>query len=275
MGIPMPKPGQKDNRIPHSRVSKIIKNAKAKWSEKLKAEHTAELTAREAKIKEYEEQAKQYQAAEQLIETDADRYVALLATIYPDKYKRFTKAQIVAAEKREMAEAPKEPPPDVRYEDGTVGYSPEQFQRLREFDRQEAARIAMEKATKEFNARFGPIEQQFKTAQQQAQDVQRVRGHIGKLRDQWGADLIDNPEVQKEIIAHLDANPKVTLVEATRVIAMKRIAADRTKMRAELLKELQGAPRAAAKAPAAPVKSDAAANETIDDIIAKAARGIR
>jgi hypothetical protein len=60
------------------------------------------------------------------------------------------------------------------------------------------------------------------------------------------------------------------------VVAMGRISADRTKMRAEILKELQGAPKAAAKAPIAPNKSDASTtDQSLDDIIRNAARGIR
>jgi hypothetical protein len=276
LGIAAPKPGQRDNRIPYSRIRKIVANAKTKWSEKLKGEHTAELTARETKIQEYEERAKEFAAAEHLIETDPDRYIELLGQIYPDKYRGFTKAQAIAAEKREMADAPQEPPPDVKYEDGSFGYSPEQFLKLREYDRQEAARVAMEQATKTFNDRFGPIEREYQESKKNAQDIQRVRGHIGKLRDQWGADLIDSPEVQKEIIAHLDANPKATLVAAARAVAMKRISADRTKMRAEILKELQKAPKAAAKAPVSPTQSDKAADDqSIEDIIRYAARSIR
>lgn len=272
LGLSAPKPGQRDNRIPYSRLRKIVANAKTKWSDKLKGEHTAELATRETKIQEYEARAKEFAAAERLIETDPDRYISLLGQIYPDKYKGFTKAEKLAAAKAEVAQ---EPLPDVKYEDGTLGYSPEQFQKLREYDRKEASRMAMEEASKQFNERFGPIEREYQASQKNNEDVQRVRGHIGKLRDQWGADLIDNPEVQKEIVAHLDANPKATLVEATRVVAMGRISADRTKMRAELIKELQGAPRAAAKAPVAPVKSDSVANESIDDIIAREARRLR
>lgn len=270
LGLSAPKPGQRDNRIPYSRIRKIVANAKTKWSEKLKGEHTTELSARDQKIKDNEERAAQFDAAEKLIETDPERYLGLLAQIYPEKYKGYAKA------KSEDPQTPQEPQPDIKYDDGTVGYSPDQFAKLRAYERGEAARIAREDVTKEFNERFGPMEQEYKAAQQGHQQLQQVRGDIGKLREQWGADHIDNLDVQKAIIAHMDANPKDTLVAATRTVMLARIQANRTTMRAEILKEMKGAKTAAAKAPAAPDKSDAAnASESIDDIIVNAMRSIR
>lgn len=271
LGLSAPKPGQRDNRIPYSRIRKIVANAKTKWSEKLKGEHTTELTAREQQIKELNDLKATYDRAEKAIESDGEAYIAYLAKTFPAQYGRFAKP----ADGQKAAEKPQEPQPDVKYDDGSLGYSPEQFAKLREFDRTEAARVAEERAVRQFNERFGPIEQEYKATQQTNQDIQRVRGDIGKLREQWGGDLIDNPEVQKAIVAHLDANKGVTLVEATRVVAMARISADRTKMRAELLAEMKNAPRAAAKAPIAPNRSDAANTESIDDIIERAARSLR
>lgn len=272
LGLSAPKPGQRDNRIPYSRTVKIIKNAKTKWSEKLKAEHTTELSARDQQIKDFNDLKATYDRAEQAIQSNGDGYIEFLARTYPAQYGKYVKG---AAAPAAGAEKPQKPGPDLKYDDGTVGYSPEQWDRREEFTRQEAVRQAREEVTKEFNERFGPIERQYKDAQKNHEDVQRVRGDIGKLREQWGADLIDHPEVQKAIIAHMDANPKATLVAATRAVAMARISADRTKMRTELIAELKGAPKAAAKGPVAPIKSDASVNESYDDIITRAARSIR
>lgn len=269
LGLAAPKPGQRDNRIPYSRLRKIVANAKTKWSETLKGQHTTELTTREQKIQEIEAREK---AVERMAEADPEGYIGLLAKIYPDKYGRFLKPQAPGAK---ADDKPQEPQPDVKYSDGTVGYSPEQFAKLRDYDRKEAARIAKDDSLKEFNERFGPIEKEYQAGRQTQADIQRVRGHIGQLKAQWGADIIDNPEVQKDIIAHMDANPKATLVESTRVVAMKRFIADRTKMRSEILEELRGAPKAAAKTPQAPNRSDANTSESLEDIITRAARSIR
>lgn len=276
LGISVPKPGQRDNRMPYSRVSKVIANAKKKWLEKVKGEHTTELSARDQKIKDNEERARQFDAAEKLIATDADQYIGLLKKIYPDKYAGWTKAEIKADVAANKPAATPKPGPDIKYDDGTVGYSPEQWEKREEWTRAEAVRQAREEVTKEFNERLKPFEEQRQAQQRETQDIQRVRGDIGKLREQWGPELIDNPEVQKEIVDTLDANPKMTLVAAARTVALGRIGADRTKIRAAVIKELQGAPLAAAKTPAAPVRSDAAnATESVDDIIAKAMRSIR
>jgi hypothetical protein len=272
LGVAKPKPGQKDNRMPHSRVSKVILNAKKKWQEKLTAEHAIALAERDAKLSAREEREAQFDAAEKLIESDPDRYVGLLAQIYPEQYKRFVKAQDAPAAPQKDVE----PQPDVKYDDGTLGYSADQFAKLREYDRKESARAAREESTKEFNERFGPIEKAYKDTQKGHEDVQRVRGHIGKLREQWGAEVIDDPKVQTDIVKYMDDNPKATLVAATKAVVMKRISADRTTMRAEILAELKGAPKAAAKAPVAPNKSDAAAGEqSYEEIIRASMRGIK
>jgi hypothetical protein len=279
LGLAAPKPGQRDNRIPYSRTAKIIKNAKAKWQEQLKAEH-------EAALKPLQAQKDSWDNAEKLAATDPDRYINLLATLYPQQYRKFLQAQKQAAAP-EAAKAPAakqdpEPQPDVKYADGSLGFSPEQFAKLREWDRRESARQAKEETAKEFNERFGPIEQAFKSTQADQQRLVTVRGHIDDLRETYGADVIDDPEVQKEIVAHMDANPTATLKASTRDVIKKRqeaererFRADRTTMRAELLKELQAAPRAAAKAPAAPVRGNGGREESMDDIIRNAMHGLK
>jgi hypothetical protein len=281
LGITAPKPGQRDNRLPYSRVTKIIANAKKKWADKLAADH-------EAALKPLQAQKDSWDNAERLAATDPDRYIGLLATLYPQQYKKFLQEQRQTQEQATQPAAAKattqqdpEPQPDVKYSDGSLGFSPEQFAKLREWDRRESARQAKEETAKEFNERFGPIEQAFNSTQADMKRLQTVRGHIDDLRETYGADVIDDPEVQKEIVAHMDANPQATLKASTRDVIKKRndaekerFRADRTTMRAELLAELKAAPRAAAKGPAAPVRAAAGQEQSIDDIIRNAARSL-
>jgi hypothetical protein len=280
LGLAAPKPGQRDNRIPYSRIRKIVANAKTKWSEKLTGEHKAALTERDTKVQEFDTRDKNI---EQFISNDPEGYINLLANLYPQHYKKF----VGGGEPKEdpavaRAKADPEPQVDIKYDDGSYGYSPEQFAKVREWDRREAARVAKEQTTKEFNERFGPIEKEYKATQQTHEDTQRVRGHIGKLREQWGPEVIDDPKVQADIVAYMDANPKVTLVAAAREIVngrrateLLKLRADRNTMRADLIKELKGAPRAAARAPVASVRSDAGADETYEQIIRDSMKGIQ
>jgi hypothetical protein len=280
LGLTAPKPGQRDNRIPYSRTAKIIKNAKVKWQEQLDAKHQEALKPLQA-------QKDSWDNAEKLAATDPDRYIALLATLYPQQYRKFLQEQKQAAapepaKQPAAAKQDPEPQPDVKYSDGSLGFSPEQFAKLREWDRRESARQAKEETAKEFNERFGPIEQAFNATQADQQRLVTVRGHIDDLRETYGADVIDDPDVQKEIVAYMDANPKATLKASTRDVIKKRrdaeterFRADRTTMRAELLKELQAAPRAAAKAPAAPVRANGGRDESIDDVIRNAMHGLK
>jgi hypothetical protein len=281
LGIAKPKPGQRDNRLPYSRVTKIIANAKKKWADKLAADH-------EAALKPLQAQKDSWDNAEKLAATDPDRYISLLATLYPQQYRKFLQQQKQeqvapeAAKQQPAAQRDPEPQPDVKYSDGSLGFSPEQFAKLREWDRRESARQAKEETAKEFNERFGPIEQAFNATQADQQRLVTVRGHIDDLRETYGADVIDDPDVQKEIVAYMDANPKATLKASTRDVIKKRqdaererFRADRTTMRAELLKELQAAPRAASKAPAAPVRANGGREESMDDIIRNAMHGIK
>jgi hypothetical protein len=278
LGVARLKPGQKDNRMPHSRVSKVILNAKTKWSEKLTTEHKATLAETEKRIAAYEDYKKTVAGVEHLIENDPTRYLETLAQLYPQHYGKYAGGD---AAKPVVKQDP-EPQADIKYDDGSYGFSPEQFSKLREWDRREAARVSKEETTKEFNERFGGMEKDYKAVQESNAKVHQVRSDIDKLRDQWGADAIDNQEVQKAIVAHMDANLKDTLTESTRKVMTARweaervrLQADRTTMRTELLAELRAAPRAAAKAPNSPTKSDASGSESIEQIIASAMRGLK
>src|SRR5438067_2609456 len=75
----------RENRIPYSRVRKIIGNALKKNSET----HQTTLTQRDTELTTVKTRAAEADRWDNLIATDPDRTMQLLATLHPEKYGRF------------------------------------------------------------------------------------------------------------------------------------------------------------------------------------------
>src|SRR5262249_50680220 len=70
-----PKPGQRVNRIPQTRVVKMVKHAEARLAKK----HQEELKRHLDRVTEMERQMENYSRADHLIGTDPARYLQMLA----------------------------------------------------------------------------------------------------------------------------------------------------------------------------------------------------
>jgi hypothetical protein len=267
-GIKAPKKGERVNSIPYPRVRKITGN----FIKKVRTQHQQELSTRDTKIKDYEGQLTAVQRANQLIETNADRYILTLAAMYPDQYGKFVKGGTVEspAAPTVTAEAnDPEPTPDVRYEDGSVGYSPEQWNKLREWDRRSAARAAVAESEK----RYGPMVKSFNETQDRAQrlpvyqaEVERIRAIYGDVKDPNNPFTLDEQKAgangdpgQSEILQYLRTNSrfdasgrliyKPSLAEAAAAVLTPKLHAAHTveinKRRQEWLAEQKKRPNAA------------------------------
>src|SRR4249920_363868 len=103
----------KDNRIPYSRVMKIVDNARKRAAE----EHAK---AQEQSKKDYEaaqQELQNFRAVDQLIQSDPERYLTLLSGYVP-AYQRYLQQQ-----RQEAAQPPtlaeKMPEPDTKFPDGS------------------------------------------------------------------------------------------------------------------------------------------------------------
>ena len=133
--------GNKNNRIPYDNVKKILGNRESKAVEAVAKAigvdaKTLKFDGLEAAISEkmktytdLESQSENYARAEEVMMTDPDRYIRILATIEPEKYGKFLKA---LGEEGKTKEEPKEEEfevdldePDLDLGDGRSTYSPE------------------------------------------------------------------------------------------------------------------------------------------------------
>ncbi len=245
-GIKRPTKEQKDNRIPYSRQRKII----GKMVKGIHAKHQADIAAKDKTAADVAARIRDFEAADNLSKTDPDRYIATLAVLYPDKYQRFTKAE-AKAEIKEVVAASKEPipGPDLKYSDGTVGYSPEQLDKRDEWlvNKAKADTIAA------LEGRLAPIEKERQARDFQAETAPKIATLLNRMKDLWGDMFVEEYKKDKdsEILKVMTAE-KISLEAAcTKVLLPRKLAAaqsDKEKLRAEILDEMEkkGAKRAAA-----------------------------
>ena len=274
LGVKAPVEGQRENRLPYSRVKKIVENAIKKQT----TAHEAALNTRAQREAAYQRELEVYRRTDAIIRSDPDRFLGMLAALNP-QYKKFLASGNGEGTQRAQPAGRSTdpmPPPDGEYADGTKGYTPDGLAKLLDWrDRQTEARVAS-RIEQQYNERFGPIEQHYRTAQYTGQLRGKVRGQIENLKHAFGADLIDTH--QNSIALAMKADPRLTMAEAAAMVLVPKISAERTTMREAILKELQGRPKAATAAkPVAVSAGESDEADTTTDVVRKAvaAAGLR
>lgn len=259
LGFRLPKPGQRENKIPQSRVRARVKTALQKQAAKFGTERT-DLTG---KLTSADGELQTFRRADALIAEGASdpakarQYIELLAAIHP-AYKAFLSPAAAAAAGASETAVPQalkdlgpKPGPDITYTDGTTGFSQAQLDKRDEWLAASAEIRGYERSKKEFETRFGPIEKQFKTAADREAEAPRIEARITAIRDQWGELFIaqERAETAKkgssEIAQYQAAHPGVPFEQVVAAVLIPKMRADRTTMRQELLKELNGKKKAA------------------------------
>jgi hypothetical protein len=274
MGIKAPIAGQRENRIPYSRVAKIVENSR----KKLITAHTEALKASESKSAAANERLKNMHLVDNLINTDPQRYIAMLANVNP-AYKRFLEPVAAPAAAVPAAVVPAAtdpaPQPDAQFPDGSKGYTPEGLQKLLDWQARNIENNVTAKVTANYDKRFGPIERERAAAQHLQEKIPVVRAQIQAAKQTWGG--LWTPEAEAEIVKVMAANPRVSFEACAAHVLVPKSQVQRTSMRAEILKEINARPKAAAKAPAA---ASAAAVEpvgprTMEQVIADSLKGLK
>lgn len=250
-GITPPKPGQKDNKIPYSRTVKIIGNALKKQTDA----HTTRVTAVEARATSLETRVKSYENADRLADADPDRYMQVLATINP-AYKKFLPGGAAGTEKPAAAAAvstAQAPGPDVKFEDGSFGYSPEQAQKREEWLIGQAADQGYQRAKADFEKQFGPIKEKWDAEAATAARLPGIRTRIAKAKETWG-DRFPADGTPEQIAVSALVDQGVPFESALSQVLVPKVQETREQMRAQLLKELEKRPAAAVKKVPASVK---------------------
>ena len=251
LGIKPPKDGR-DNRIPYSRMRKIIANALKKRGD------VHELSKKELneKITALTERTGYMDTVDQMIVQDPEKYIGELARMYPTLYGRFAKGGTET--KTEKVADPKDDPkpgPDLTYTDGSTGYSPEGLDKLLEWNARQAETRAVVKARAEFEEKYGPIKRSFDASQTHQQRNDAVLAIVSEQRELWGEAFTKdevlgdkslvlaawNTEVARlkglGTILRTPEQRRQVFARVTAKVLRASLAADRTKIKQELIDE--------------------------------------
>lgn len=268
LGLKAPKEGERENRLPHSRVKKIAEN----YGKKVEAKFTTELTDVRAKLAASEANTQIMNNINHLIDTDPDAFMERLSTVNPifKKYLPSAAAPEPAKQVAPVASTPK-PGPDMQFEDGSTGYSPEGLDKLLAWNADQAVTQALAKADEALTKRFGPIEQRWKTDQVIAEKLPGIRAQIASAKETWGKAFEDDHNLgdKSEILQLMKANPNMPFETAVARVLVPKTRVDANAMRASILKEINTArPAAAAKTGASPTGAGTTAGpRSLEDVI--------
>lgn len=238
----------KENRIPYSRVQKIAENAETKGYQKATTEFAP-------KIEAYESRLNQVSQVENLMFQKPAEFLSMLISKVPGYAEVFSQInQSLAPNAGNKAGS--DFSADYQLEDGTPFYSDAKMKAiLKAHADQVEARLA---------ERYKPIEERFRQEQRQQAMMPAIRAQL--------AEAVKWPlfnESQNEILAVLKADQKISLEGAYRQVVMPKLAADRNKLREDLIKEINTKPIATGTK-GAPAKNTATPN--LDDQILNSIR---
>jgi hypothetical protein len=282
LGIKAPKPGERENRLPHSRVKKIAEN----YGKKVEARFTGEISNLKAQVGRLSKAAQTLTSIDKLLDSGeggVDRFMTMLSTVHPGKFDKYLgnakgapttgKAAKVVGSAAESTIGPR-PQPDVVFDDKSRGYSPEQHDKLLQWVSDSAAERARADAITEMEARmeakYGPM---YKQHEQQAafnEELPRVQAVVQGIHETWGKELVEKHE--DAIVALMQQYPDMPTAEATARILVPLVRADRNKMRTGLIKETKTRTAAAAKVVPGGAAKDTNEATTIDDVIRQSIR---
>ena len=244
--------GGRENRIPYSRVRKIVENARSEAVAPL-AQQVQEF---QAKLQDYEGRLSQVGQFEEVLQNRPQEFLELLSQVptYQPFFEQLGRLSQVAQylEQQQMMQdlpqadpASDMPQPDQIMPDGSRVYSMDGLRELLGWQAQQVR----EQVTQEVSQRYAPIEQQWYEAQQQAQYEQQVQEHIAQLVPQVQAQIDEArqwpmfQENEAAITKALQQNTSLSLEGAYRQVVLPRLTSGRESMRQQLLQEMKQAPR--------------------------------
>jgi hypothetical protein len=251
--------GQRENKIPYSRVRKIVGNA----IKKIKTGHSDELTKREKDALGFKTRAGEADAWDRAIATDPDRVVAHLAALYPDKWGKYTKPAATETPAAALPKAEEDPMPEPDGEDGS--YTKKGLKALLDWNRREAVRESDTRIRKEYQGKFGTLdtierERRAKAAVAAQQPI--IDAKLSALRTTWGKLFTDDEELAKtgksEILAAAVADRTAAVAERRPVLPFEVIVAQvllpkmqltQDQQRTKLIKEMNDRKKAAKTVP--------------------------
>src|SRR5690606_16462814 len=193
-------PALKNGKIPVSRHQAVLTRERRKFE--------AQVKQLESKYKPYEEPAfrNRIQAME-LAERDPDRFLQFLTSLpqYRVRLDRLVEQralQVAPAPPPAAVDDEKKPEPDRIEPDGSLGYSPEQAEKLAQYYARQAERKAQERIEK-LQSEVKPLVEQYKVAALVKEAEVRQGQILNHARKYWEG----FQEFEPEIKAYIDAQP--------------------------------------------------------------------
>lgn len=252
LGIPSHTNGR-ENRIPYSRVKKIVEGAEKRALEPLQKQ-LAELTP---KVQEYEQRLAQVAEFEQVMTNDPGRFLDMLSTLpaysqFFQLVEQFVTSQTQTAqptpEEQAQAILANDPMPEPDDEDGT-GYTMEGLKKLLEWN----SRVVESRVTKQVESQYKPIKDRFDAEQTLQQLTPKVQKQMEEAY-RWPKFA----ENEAEIIKVLEQYPTATLEQAYQHVVVPKLVADeqrlRNDIRQQVLGELKKAPPVSTGVPVSGIK---------------------
>ncbi len=239
-GLAAPRPGERENRLPYSRVKKIVENAE----KRALAPFQKQVTEFQAKVTDYEGRLQRVAQFEQIMLNDPTQFLNLLVSRIPAYKAIFDNlskggqpqgSQVARSQTQQQVANPSDemPGPDQVLPDGSRVYSLEGLAARDRWNREQAKKAALE----EFDKRFKPFEEARERAQREAVLERQVNAQIEEART-WP----QFKENEADITKALAANPRLTLEAAYRQVVIPKLSTNYNALRTKVLQEVKKAP---------------------------------
>ncbi len=270
----------RENRIPYSRVKKIVeKNERdvvARVTKELEDKYNPQINETGAKVQDYESRLGRVAQFEQVMTTNPREFLGMLSGLpaYKEFFEFVNKAmegqggRIEDAKTTPTAAAGDAmPEPDKLLADGSRVYSMDGLKALMAWQGQQVETRVNAGWEKKVNERFGPIEQAYKSQEYMAKLVPQIDAQIAEARK-----LPNFAELEDDVVKILNENPRINLegayVQAYQTKIVPKLSTDRNKLRSEILAEIKKQPAVtAAPAGVARTKPTPGAVRSTEDVI--------
>jgi len=249
----------RENRIPYSRVKKIVekneRDAVARVTKELESKFTPQVTELSTKVTDYEGRLEKVAQFEQILQNDPKTFLGMLSQV--PAYKEFFDYIDRAAAALDGTVTPPKavdpfgdmPQPDQPLPDGSKVYSEQGLKALLTWQDQQTQKRTIEQVEK----RYAPIEQAWQAQEQLAKMAPIVERQIADART-W--DKFN--ELEPKILEILKADKQISLEKAyvkayqeAVTVERAKFTADRNAIRTEVLAEIKKKPMSSAAVAAA------------------------
>lgn len=296
--------GNRENRIPYSRVKKITERAASEVAEAalgrklnpgekavdvVKA-HVAQLPALQSRVSDYESRLNTVGEFESVMADQPQRFLQMLATLPAYKeFFDFVERAVKMVEDdgqpaQESQEAPTSqaapqqftatddmPEPDEELTDGSRVYSMQGLKNLLAWNSNQVKT----QVTKQFEERYKPMESDYQARRRIEATLPLIRAQIAEAQS-WPL----FKESEEEITQLLSNDKQISLEAAYRRVVFPKLQAERNKMRQGILQEIKKAPVSPSSVVSKVASRPAAPNATsgpraLEDIIKEQVEAIR